>query len=673
MNNKNDKWKIIDKLQDNLTSIEDNDWLHQDVWLEVDNQKWLIVQALDIKEFDEETYFNDLLELLSVYNSIKDDKIKSSWDHVDHEFESGLTYSIWSLNNSINLPPEYKYLVKETRQVVRDVEKSNWKFRVWLNTYLVPWSLSSIRKLMDTDVLDANNINIDLWHWVNMQEGIRIVKHTPNWHPGWVTYFDPEKDKLEKISIKLWENSSVAHSTVFQSRNLWDNNLEYTLETWENVFLWINSQIGSWVKIWSNTTIWWGTKINNDVNIWSNVVLWQWVTIENWINIPDNCLVPNWAIIKEWFEILPFEEYIQDEINFDTRKTGEKKRRSFIIKLSDDLELQRKQMNDINKDYGAMADFNVHHVTPENKLFAVLNTLLAIIEKHFPEAWILKELEFKSALSLDKLKQKLPTLDEEFLKRELDRPVKLVLKAFPKDKENFITVLIPKIIEFIQSDTQTNNDREKLIKEIKGNLDYPKISEDKMYEVFLWTNMFTWRAKIDEKSLVFDTSIRSDELWYNDKVKINNSTILKWVIHGWWNKIINHSNILSTVVHWNIDINHSTIWNIKHHSIFHNSNLDKVEQKEWWIVANGTTINDSVIWYDVLLMPFSNIQESIIWNSSIIWGSNVVNIIVHPNSFIWNWLNFDSGSDKANPWMISGMMHNQLKPRDWKLVSSLSY
>lgn len=668
-----DMWNDHLEISDDLVNLDDLSWLHKDVWNEIIGNKLTLDQTLEIKEFDENTYFNDLLELLSVYNSIKEDKIKTLWDHLYKDLEEELTHSIWSLNNSINLPPEYKYLVNETREIVSNVKNLAWEFRVWLNSYLVPWSLSSIRKLMDTDVLNANNVSIDLWHWVNIQEWMRIVKHTPNWHSGWVIYFNPEKDKLEKLSIKLWDNSSVAHSTVFQSRNLWDNKLEYKLETWENVFLWINSQIWSWVKIWNDTTIWWGTRVDNDVKIWNNVVLWQWVIIENGITVPDNCLVPNWAIIKEWFEILPFEEYIQDEINFDTKKTTDKKRRSFIIKLSDDLELQKKQMNDINKDYGSMADFNVHHVTPENKLFAVLNTLLAIIEKHFPEAWILKELEFKSALSLDKLKQKLPDLDEEFLKRELDRPVKLVLKAFPKDKEHFITILIPKIIEFIQSDIQTNNDRKKLIKDIKHNLDYPKISEDKMQDVFLWTNMFTWRAKIDDKSLVFDTYIRSDELWSDDKVKINNSTIVKWVVHGSWDKFINHSKVLSTVIHWKIDIKDSEIWNIKHHSVYHDSSLDKVEQKEWWMVANGTTIKDSVVWYDVLLMPLSNINESTIWDSSIIWWSDIVNIVVNRNSFIWNWLNFDWWDDKANPWMISWMMHNKLKPRDWRLVSSLKY
>ncbi len=655
------------------SSKVNKDWYHEAVWSEVDRHKWLVVNALDVKEFDEETYFDDLLELLNLYSSIKQDRNKTSLEHIGHELEEELTHSIGSLNNSINLPAEYKFLVNETREVVSGIKNWEWKFNVGLNTYLVPWSLSSIRKLMDTDVLDTKNVSIDLGHWVNMQEWIRMVKHTPNGHSGWVTYFDPEIDKLERLSIKLWDNSSVAHSTVFQSRELWDNKLEYTLETWENVFLWINSQIGSWVKIWNNTTIWWGTRIDNDVKIWNNVVLWQWVTVEKWINIPDNCLVPNWAIIKEWFEILPFEEYIKDEINFDTRKTTDKKRRAFIIKLSDNSEMQKKQMNDINTDYASMADFNVDHVTPENKLFAVINTLLAIIEKHFPEVWILREYEFNSALSLSKLKQRLPDIDENFLKRELERTVKVSLKAFPKDKEHFITVLIPKIIEFIQSDNQNENDKSKLVKEIRQNLDYPKIPEDKMKEVFLWTNMFTWRAKIDDKSLVFDTYIRSDELWPNDKVKINNSTILKWVVHGWWDKYINHSTVLATVIHWNIDFTNSEIWNIKHHSVYHNSNIKYVEQNEWGIVANGTTINDSVIWYDVLLMPGSDILESTIWNSCIIWGSNVVNINVLPNSFIWNGLNFDSWSDKANPWMISWMMHNKIKPREWRLVSSLAY
>jgi hypothetical protein len=202
-------------------------------------------------------------------------------------------------------------------------------------------------------------------------------------------------------------------------------------------------------------------------------------------------------------------------------------------------------------------------------------------------------------------------------------------------------------------------------------LDYPNISTDKMGEVFLWTNMFTWRANIDTESLVFDTHIRSDELWENDNVYIKNSTIVKLVVHWWWDKILNNSTILSTVIHWNIDINDSTLWSIKHHSVYHNSILNNVEQFWWWVVANWTTIKDSVVWYEILFMPKSELEYCKVWNFSIIWWSYVHNIIVNKNSFIWNALNFDWWNDKASPWMISWTMHNTRKRRDSLLVSSL--
>jgi hypothetical protein len=142
-------------------------------------------------------------------------------------------------------------------------------------------------------------------------------------------------------------------------------------------------------------------------------------------------------------------------------------------------------MNEINIDYGSMSDFNKYHVTPENKFFAVLNTLLAIIENHFPEVSILKEFEFKSLLTLEKLKEKLPDLDENYLIMELSRNVQIFLKAFPKDKENFSTELMLKFIEFVQNNNTSEEEKTKFIKEIKSNLDYPNISTDKMGEVFL--------------------------------------------------------------------------------------------------------------------------------------------------------------------------------------------
>jgi hypothetical protein len=41
-------------------------------------------------------------------------------------------------------------------------------------------------------------------------------------------------------------------------------------------------------------------------------------------------------------------------------------------------------MEKINPDYTFMAIFNEALVSPENKLFAVINTMLSIINKHFP-------------------------------------------------------------------------------------------------------------------------------------------------------------------------------------------------------------------------------------------------------------------------------------------------
>lgn len=606
-----------------------------------------VEKIFEIKEFDEKIYFNDVLKLVVEYKNIKSWIIDSTYTEQEkkHKKEKNyeeLTHKIGHLNDFLLLPDDYKYLVWETKNVISKI-KENWKFNLWLNSFLAPWSLTSFRKVIEYWIVKSENIDIDLLNW-NLQEWLRIVKHSHNWHEWAFTHFDSGIDDIEKISMKLWDNSSVAHWVVFQAKNLGNNKFEYDLKTGENVFLGINAQIGSGIKIGDNVSVWWGTIIKDDVKIGNNVVIWEWVKIKHNIKIPDNCLIPNWAIIREDYEVIKYEDYIKNELKYDTQKVEKRKRRNFVIKFDDNIsrEEQISLMENINPDYPFMATFNEKLVSPENKLFAVINTMLSIINKHFPNVWVIKEEEFNSILSFEEAKAKMPNIEDELIKNELKRPIKLSLKAFPKNKEKFLSELIPEMIEALKTEKD-------ITEKIKSYLDFSEIPKNKQ-EVFLGTNTFTWKCSVDEKSLVYDTYIRSDELHEWDKVEIKNSVVVKWILHWGWDKILEDSSLTCVVVHGKMIVFRTNVGHYKHHSVYHNCELDEVEQTTWWIVANWVNIKKSKIWFGVNFMPFKdilkkwikwNIENSDIWDYVIIWNSSVKDCTIWDESYIWNWLAFE--------------------------------
>lgn len=592
--------------------------------------------SLYLKKFDEEIYFWEINEIINKYSLL----LKNSKNHEEEaEIYEDFVHKLWHINDIFDLPIEYKYLVTETKDIVSKIKSKKWKLDIGLNSYIIPWRLSSIKKLIDYGIVKESNISISFWNWVNMQEWVRFVKHTNNWHSSAVTHFDMN-DKIEKLNINLWDNSSIAHSTTFQLKKTWKDTFSYDLKTWTNVFLWINTKIWSNVKIWDNSSIWWGTVLKDDVTIWKNVIIWEWVKIRNWINIQDNCLVPNWAIIREDYEIISYEDYIKNELYYDTKKVEKRKRRNFVIKLSNESKEKRlEQMNKINKDYSFMSIFNEKYVSPENKLFAVINTILAIINKHFPKVWVIKETKFKSNLSLEQLKSLDLWLDDFLLEWELKKQVKLCVKAFPKNKENFLIDFLPQVIESIKK-------WEDITSKIKDQLDFPKIPKNKE-DIFLGSNYITWKCEVDYTSFIYDTYIRSDELWEKDEVKITNSKIVKWVLHGWWDKIIENSKVIYTVVHWKMKIFDSKIGNYKHSSVYHNCELNKTESIEWFIVANWVNILNSKIWFWVIFLPFKNpfkeavdynVKDTEISDGTILWNSVLEKCIIWENSYIWNWL-----------------------------------
>lgn len=602
-------------------------------------------QTLNVKKFDENIYFDDISKIILDYKTKKGEINSSNQENkhkiLEENYEE-LTRKIWHLNDSLELPSDFRYLIWETKNVINAVKK-DWEFSIGLNSFLAPWSLTSFRKVMEYKIVESKNISINLWNWVNIQEWIRFVKHSTNWHAWAITHFDAWTDDIENIKINLGDNSSVAHWVVFQAKNIGNHHFEYDLKTKENVFLWINAQIWSSVNIWENVSIWWGSIIKDNVIIWNNVVIWEWVKIKENIKIPNNCLVPNWAIIRDNYEVVKYEEYIKNQLKYDTKKVEKRRRRNFVIKFDDNLsrEEQIKLMNEINSDYLTMAVFNEALVSPENKLFAVINTMLSIINTHFPNVWIIKEEEFKSNLTFEQVKARMPYMEDELIKNELQRPVKLSVKAFPKNKEKFLSELIPELIESIKN-------KKDITDKIKSYLDYPEIPKNKE-SVFLGTNTFTWKAKIDEKSLVYDTYIRSDETKEKDRVEINNSVVIKWILHWGKDKILNNSNVTCTVVHGKMLVDNTNIWHYKHHSVYHDCELDEVNQNSGWVVANGVNIKKSKIWFWVLFMPFKdfetksvkwNIEKSDIWDYVMIWNSHLKHCSLDDESYIWNGLSF---------------------------------
>jgi antitoxin component YwqK of YwqJK toxin-antitoxin module len=75
-----------------------------------------VENTLEIKEFDEKTYFDDVLKLVAEYKNIKNLIIDSTYTqqekkHKKEENYEELTHKIGHLNDSLLLPDDYKYLV----------------------------------------------------------------------------------------------------------------------------------------------------------------------------------------------------------------------------------------------------------------------------------------------------------------------------------------------------------------------------------------------------------------------------------------------------------------------------------------------------------------------------------------------------------------------------------
>ncbi len=253
-------------------------------------------KILEIQEFHEKEY----LELLK-----EETKEKTEEEHFQN-----CTHELWKINNNLEIPLKYKYLESETKKVIEIIRKLELKIFTWINSFLVPWSLSSLRKILEYGIIKAKDIEVSDWDikvvWVkygiikakdieitikdgtNIQEWTRFVKESVNENPYTITHFDKETDKITKINITLWDNSSVAHWVSFKVKELEEKNkFKYNLKIGENIFLWIISQIWSEVEIGNNSSIWCGANIEES-DIKEDSHIWNWLYINNTLNIFSN-------------------------------------------------------------------------------------------------------------------------------------------------------------------------------------------------------------------------------------------------------------------------------------------------------------------------------------------------------------------------------------------------
>lgn len=320
--------------------------------------------------------------------------------------------------------------------------RMDFDFKTWKNCILVPWCLPNLNKLTKLGIINQNNIDINLWDWVNLQESISFVKTSWNlW--SLISWKFESTDKLDSIKIKTWKNCSFPHWASFYP---WDRN-DIEITAWNWVFFGINTLIWTWTVIWDDTTIWWWTQVWNNVNLWSNVIIWQSSNIESKVQIPDNCLIPNFSKINNNFSIIEFEEYKKNPNKLVWN-------RDFVIQLSEKEIKRNKQLEFINthSHYNFIDRFNKHNVVPENKIFASIDTVFNFLKDTI---WFEATKIFKYNTNIETLRKK---LWEKWINKDLienlnfwiDWKSRVILKAYPKNSEEFLLEEMPIILSEIE-------------------------------------------------------------------------------------------------------------------------------------------------------------------------------------------------------------------------------
>lgn len=632
-------WEVIlESWADLMWDISLNwEWLSDQELIEMDSV-WTVYEIVHQNdEKSEENYLKDLEEIFSSSKLENDKKIA-----VEHIVEQ-----IWRLDNIFwkrNLSVDSLFILNE-------IERS-WLLNVGDSCYFVPWSLSSLRKIIRFWIIDKENIHIRLWKWVNLQEWIRFVKLWKNWYENAILVFQ-KNEKIDSLSLNIGDNSSMAHSVSFYPYINDNWNYEIRIDSWKNVFFWINSIIWSWSNFWDNTVIWWNTLIGTNVKIWNDCLVWTSCLVENDSVIPDNCLAPNFSTIsgettifdyemyqrcKDIIEnsenedeiklasqylsktfIVEYERYIKNPIFYDNELVNEKKSRKFLIifKSKDDL---NNLVENINPDYKWMLNFNSHHVTPENKIFLAITSLLNFLSDNVEWFKKSKEYKFKSTRKLEEVFKTLWwKVSREILKNEIDNESSLNVIPYPKNTQKFLTITFPYIIKLLKNKV----DPKEILKLLEEELERPEIDIDKIPDIFLWKCIVTWRCKIIwTNTLLYDTLIRSDEINYSSqKVEINNSALAKVIIHWPGDKEANNVVILNSVFHWETSILNTfswinIVWDYNHPSTYNNTSIIDSSINTWNITCNNAFIQWTTLWNSISIAWGRN-QKVVLKNSTI--------------------------------------------------------
>lgn len=608
-----------------------------------------------LKEYNEQIFIAELIEVLEssrnerklIKQNYSDDKLKLT-KMLKMEFLS-LVEKIWVIIDHVNIPLEKRVLCKWTLKTINDIT-SNWgKMKIWTNCYFVPWSLQSLKRLNQKQVLDYKDVEIKFWLWVNLQESIWLIKAEANWHENYMALnrFEENKDKVKRIHIHLWDNSSMAHgaSIVWKEISKWEFEINLHASKW--VFLWINSVIWSWSDFWSNSVLWWWSKVWFDVKIWNNTIIWAWANIKDWVEIPDNSIVLDWSHIEKWFELVSFEDYKANEVLFDMTKINSKNKRNFVIKLSEDKVERKKQIEQIWISYKQMSVFNKWHVTPDNKAFSVIDVILWFLNEKYKWLDITKNIIFQNLRSEEEIND----LSNWTVKKDKTNS-EIYLQAYLKNKIDFIQNQLIHILKRIQ-DWDSED-----IESIKLQLDYPKIP-DSFKKIFLWYTSMIWDIKIwdYDSSLIVDCYFRADEKTSKTPWQYNNVVFNRWVFHWWWIHDMTWVKWFRTCFHGNIIAEKSNIWEIWYPSIYNNVDLSNFNSK-WRCTVNNVCVKDSTFWFAVVVStsPEKKViiqDDSYIWdNSTIRWNNEFVNYNVFPNSFIWEPNEYIKRMDWNISWLL---------------------
>ena len=621
------------------------DWLDWWQLLSLNTVKVIYITYLSSIEKNPDNYKEEFIKL---FKDAKEElSLKNNSKEKEDEVFMKLVTKIWVLWKSFWVNTWYNRLISSWNPDFKDdIFKSIFDIKEWENCFFVPWCFSNLAKIIIAWTVDQWKVKLTLWNWVNIQEWVWFLKtEWKLWKMSAVKFNDWEK--LEQIHLNIWSNSSLAHWASFYP---W-HRIDIDIEAWEWVFFWINSLVWSWAKIGNFTTIWWNSNLGNNVTLWKSVIVWTSCTIADNVSIPDDCLIPNFSKITSDYKLITYEEYISNQNKYITEHNYVIKISSFseseVKNLSNNEISRKQQLNKINPNYNQIRKFNKHNVVPENKIFSCLEDAFSFLnETIWFEPIRTYEYIWDEGIFDKKLTQKNIELS---LKDNLNwftsgqKKSRLTLKAYPKNAENFLNHELLPILEELKSIWNlTSADKNLLISRIENLVDRPKIDPENMSKTFFWNCYITWKFEY-KNSLFFNLRSRWDELKESENIYIEDSIWIWTTIHWGWNKQISNTTMFDLVAHWPTDYEQSSIWLYWRKSVANNCEIKN--SNIWWeLTANWAKINSSTLWNGVSLAWWSgdeqtDIQDSSIWEEVSIWPwTSITDKLISPNRIIGQYL-----------------------------------